>query len=104
MYVSLTFRCRGAFHERSLMPTLPLIITLMHNAASLLFTLGRRSRGPHDLQAYCRDGGLVQRPTRYDFAVASSFFFFFLSQELSIRRVRFGDGTFNLAVRDVVAQ
>lgn len=85
VYVSRTFRCRGAFHERSLMPTLPLIITLMHNAASLLFTLGRRSRVPHNLQAYYRDGGT--------YAVAGAVrlcrcIVFFSSQELSIRRVR----------------
>jgi len=56
-FVPRTFRCRGAFPERSLTPTLPLIITLMHNAASLLFTHGRRSRGAHDLRSYCSDGG-----------------------------------------------
>jgi len=53
--VSRAFRCRGVFHERSLTPTLPLIITLMHNAASLLFTPGPPSRGPHDLRSYCSD-------------------------------------------------
>lgn len=58
--VSRTFRCRGALLERSLTPTLPLIITLMHNAAPLLFTPG--SREAHDLRSYCRNGrDLIQR-------------------------------------------
>lgn len=84
VYVSRTFRCRGAFLERSLMPTLPLIITLMHNAASLLFTLSRRSCDPHDLQAYCRDGGTYAAVGAVRLCRC---IVFFPSQELSIRQI-----------------
>lgn len=102
VYVSRTFRCRGAFHERSLMPTLPLIITLMHNAASLLFTLGRRSRGPHDLQTYCRDAGTYAAVGAVRLCRC---IVFFSSQELSIRRIRSYSSTLQFSsVRNIVAR
>ena len=82
-FVSRTFWCRDTFAERLLTPTLPLIITLMHNAASLLFTHGRRSRDAHDLRSYCNDSGTY--PAAYAVRLCQCIAFF-LSRELSIRR------------------
>jgi len=75
-FVSRTFWCRDTFAERLLTPTLPLIITLMHNAASLLFTHGRRSRDAHDLRSYCNDSGTY--PAAYAVRLCQCIAFFFI--------------------------